>query len=402
MEKSLKKPINKLHPAILIILGLFLVFSCKREQPSPNSGTFFKTYQSDSSTTGEYLEQMPDGSYMIESFYGPGRPLLTRLDKYGRLIWNKKIQLKGNDYASDIFPLNDGSSFVLHPGSGPTIFKFDTTGKINIPVNLPYPSNIAYGKMTYVGSNFLLASCGFYFSSNPDPVNRIYVLDVNLNLLRIDSFNNSIIGGNLFVLNVNNRSSTGDYFLSGFKIPGKGASTSKYKMFVARISATGLVKQTIIDASDRTHEDQLVAQTNTNDSGQILLGYRYSATISYPVVVKIDKNLDTVWEKAFQQNTSAIQPNSISFCKDGGLLILGTFQRSGLTNVQPYILKIDKDGNKQWDKTISAPGDGAFGFTYGLNLDDGGYGLVGNSNQFGNGKNGNRILFVKTDANGNY
>ena len=157
----------------------------------------------------------------------------------------------------------------------------------------------------------------------------------------------------------------------------------------------------MVDTGNQNYSDVAVAQTITNDSEAVLLGWRFSILIDYPVVIKFDKNLNVVWKNDFAINTASIAPKNISLCKDGGFLIVGNIQNTGFTYSQPYILKIDRNGNKQWDKTISTL-TGSGSFVSGIELSAGGFAFVGNTLQFGNGLNGNRIIFVKTDANGNF
>ena len=97
-------------------------------------------------------------------------------------------------------------------------------------------------------------------------------------------------------------------------------------------------------------------------------------------------------------NNSAVL-NNMTLCRDGGFIMVGEIGASFYQNSLPYVLRIDSNGNKLWDKTFLATGNSTL--LFGKDLDDGGYAFLGYSNGFGNQLLGNRILFIKTDANGN-
>lgn len=388
---------------MLVIISVFLIISCKKESTVSNRITFLKTYETDFTASAEYPMQMPDGGFIIVCSKGAGQLMLIRTDKYGKLAWSKIIQQYGfPPYGADVFQLSNGSNFIVHPGSGSNIIKFDTTGKIL--ANITNPDNLGFSSMIQQGSNFILPASSGYGSQGPS-INKIYIYNQNLILQSTYSFNDPILGGKTLGFFLNNISSRGDYNILGYKFPNSNWTyNDNSKLFAARISSSGKVIQTIINATDQKHDDiSNVAQANANDSEEILLGWRVSLDIyhsSYPVVVKFDNNLDTVWEKDFPVNADRIVPYTINHCNDGGFIIVGTIRKTGFSNNLPYALKIDQNGNKQWDKTIDAQGGGEF--QCGINLNDGGYVFVGDTPQFGEGLNGTRILFIKTDANGNY
>lgn len=378
---------------------MILVISCKKEAPSSNRNIFLKTYQTDTLATALQLVQMPDGGFIIisneaASTYANGRPLLTRTDKYGNLMWNRTIQKYGLTYWADAFLLNDGN-FIAHFGSN--ICKFDTNGNIKNFVPLKNVGDLVVYPISHFGSKFILPACSPKYSL--ESVNKIYTYDDNLTLLRTDSFFNSSLSGRVLGLFVNSNPSSGTYHILGMKYPNANWTYSDYnKLFAATIPSTGPVIQTVWDSADQNNWDYTVRQSIANDSEAILLGQRITATTSYPIVIKFDKDQKVAWENEFQVNNANIGLTNISLCKDGGFMIVGNIGKTGYTAAQPYALKIDQNGSKQWYKTF--PGTGVL--YYGINLSDGGYAFVGSSTQFGNSLNTNRILFIKTDANGNF
>ncbi len=402
MEKSLIKISNRLRWVLLILPMLAFVLGCNKVSLVQHSDTFIKTYKTDTSATAISLTQMPDGGFIIISSEGAGQPLMIRTNKYGILQWNKAIQENGfQPFYANAFLLADGSNFVAHCQSN--IYKFDTLGEIKNSVSIPNPNYLTFDDMSHLGSDFMLPACSSQFGGASE--SYIYVYDENLIPVRQDSFKTAGIGGEIFGLSINGLSSSGTYNISGMIYPRVNWTTyDVFKLFSAVIPTKGKVTETMIDSGDQTSADIFVPQILTVDSEEILLGERFSSTTSiyYPIVVKFDKKLNLIWEKEFPVLTASINPYSLRLCKDGGFIISGDIGNTGTLYTQPYILKIDKDGNKQWDKTItSASLEGSGIFYSGTELIDGSFAFVGSSSQFGKGLNGIRVLFVKTDANGN-
>ncbi len=392
---------SKLRRFVLAILLLCIALACKKGPGIQTSTTFLKTYQTDSSVTALSLAQMPDGGFIIISSEGAGRPLMTRTDKYGNLAWNRAVQQYGfQNYYANAFLLADGYHFVAHGTSN--LYKFDTLGNLNF-VSIPNPNNLTFDDMSHLGLDFMLPACSSQFGGYPE--NDIYVYDENLNYQRTDSFRTAGIGGEILGLYISNVSSTGTYNVSGnIYSRVNWTSIDPFKLFTANIPAKGKTTTTIIDTGDQASFDVFASQTFANDSGEVILTERFSSTANtyYPVVVKFDKNLNVVWQKEFLVNTATIQPEKILSCKDGGFIVVGSIQSTGTPYTQPYALKIDANGNKLWDKAMTSSSlEGNGNFNSALELSDGSLAFIGSTSQFGKGLNGTRILFVKTDANGN-
>ena len=397
------KPSSKPHLFTMqILLLLCIAIACKKESSlQQNSGTFLKTYQTDSVATVLQVFQMPDGGFILVSSAGSGHPLLTRTDKYGNFKWNRAIKEQG-------FPSNTGSIFLLADGNfianaspGSNIIKFDTLGNINSISISSNGGNLQFPGLSRQGSDFLMtaSSSGFTISGySKGTINKIYIYDKNLTPIRTDSFDDSRIGGHIVFFYVNSISSTGAYNIFGVKYLNGNSGIDK--MFAATIPSTGNATETILDPGTQKYQDLPTKVTMTKDSDAVLLGQRQSSiTYSWcPLLIKVDKSLNIIWEKEYRISTATILPYNFSFCRDGGFIIVGSIQNTGFNNAQPYIVKIDQNGNKQWDKTISSEGSGAF--YSGTELNDGSFALVGGTLQFGKGLNGQRILFIKTGANG--
>jgi formylglycine-generating enzyme required for sulfatase activity len=131
-------------------------------------------------------------------------------------------------------------------------------------------------------------------------------------------------------------------------------------------------------------------------------------------LIKIDANGNKVWEKVFGGSAgdglAAIQPTS-----DGGYL-LGGYSASGVTGNKSshnwggndiWVVKIDAEGNKLWDKSYGGTAGDTLGVNGGIQpTGDGGY-LLGGSSYSGasgskttDGFGDSDFWLVKVDANG--
>lgn len=93
-------------------------------------------------------------------------------------------------------------------------------------------------------------------------------------------------------------------------------------------------------------------------------------------VVKIDSSGNKLWDRVFGGTNKDEAMNAI-VTNDGGLAVLGsTFSYDGdITNyygaMDVWLLKLDNNGNKQWDFTVGTPG---FDYAYGITqTQDSGY-----------------------------
>uniref|UniRef100_A0A7V4KBP9 Uncharacterized protein n=1 Tax=Fervidobacterium pennivorans TaxID=93466 RepID=A0A7V4KBP9_FERPE len=139
-------------------------------------------------------------------------------------------------------------------------------------------------------------------------------------------------------------------------------------------------------------DDEANAVIQTEDGGFLIVGATGSfEECRYDVyVLKIDKNGNKQWEKTFAGGRLDDSANSILQTEDEGYVIVGA---SG-GNV--YVLKIDKNGNEQWEKKFGGGRDEA---TAVLRTHDEGYLIVGKTYSFGAGRSDVYIIFLDKDGN---
>ncbi len=171
----------------------------------------------------------------------------------------------------------------------------------------------------------------------------------------------------------------GGYILGGYSssnISGNKTENSKgaYDYWIVKMDGSGNKQW------DKTYggsdEDYLVSLQQTTDGGYILGGYSLSNSSGDKTanskgnydywIVKVDGNGNKQWDKTFGGN-DADYLVSLQQTSDGGYILAGyslsnssgdkTENDKG--NYDYWVVKVDGSGNKQWDKTFGGSGDDA-------------------------------------------
>lgn len=173
-----------------------------------------------------------------------------------------------------------------------------------------------------------------------------------------------------------------------------------------------------------TNYEELHATLPTHDDGFILAGSTFGETEAGDIsglsqgdwdfwVVKVDKNGDMEWEKRLGGDEedrlwAVIQTEDNGYLLGGGSRsnISGDKTEANRGDMDYWIVKLDVNGAKQWDKTIGGPGEDRLRGGI-LEAIDGGYLLAGFSasdqgaDKSDNGFGEADYWIVKTDAMGN-
>ncbi|MFX0132770.1 MAG: hypothetical protein ACFFDN_03900 [Candidatus Hodarchaeota archaeon] len=136
----------------------------------------------------------------------------------------------------------------------------------------------------------------------------------------------------------------------------------------------------------------------TSDGGYIVCGdtLNFGSGGEDIWLIKTDSNGNIIWEKLFGGD-STDGGNSIQHTRDGGYIIAGKTYSYGVGGSDIWLIKIDADGNKLWDKTY---GGNDFDIAYDVKqTNDDGYIIIGVTVSYGAGERD--IYLVKTDSDGN-
>ena len=389
---------------ILLTILTLADLSCKKSDSAPGTGTvtFIKEYDMGSYTFNtSYIEQMPDGGYLILGYNGAGtKSLLLRLSKYGNLDWKREV---GDDsfVTEFVHPLGDGT-YIINDNNHFRVSKIDTFGRVltynqfgqtgtDILNNQPLQNGPG-------GTYMISISTGGYAGSSQ---NTVLHFDHNLNYTGQDDFNDSnYFSGKSITFGAYQENASGSFNVFGEKLLKQNWNWSDpRKLYFAKVAKGKKTAIAIIDSAEQYVDENPYWYIVNPDSSIVVVCQRidYAINKSTPFIVKVDKNLKVDWETNIQEANKNILTRIVSPLSDGGYVITGS-TNNGTNGTLPYELKLDANGNKVWSRTVAIPGNSTFDLA--IPCSDGGVIFVGATTGFGNGK-GKQGIFVKTDANGN-
>jgi hypothetical protein len=143
--------------------------------------------------------------------------------------------------------------------------------------------------------------------------------------------------------------------------------------------------------------DYAISVQQTTDSGYIVAGgtESFGAGSDDVWIIKLDAGGTIVWQKTYGGSGSDI-PNAI-IQTDDGFIVAGASNSFSTDNFEAWIIKLDSNGNRIWERTYGGTGDD-FAFSI-QQTTDSGYIVAGATYSFGAS---NRDVWVlKLDENGN-
>jgi hypothetical protein len=148
--------------------------------------------------------------------------------------------------------------------------------------------------------------------------------------------------------------------------------------------------------------DEVSSIIESDDGGFILAGKTGSNSVGYydAWIIKVDENGNESWNRTFGgaegNHAYADAANSIQKTEDGGYVLAGKTGSYGAGFFDAWLIKTDKDGIEQWNRTFGGKGDDE---AYSVQqTPDGGYVIAGTTDSYGEG---NDAWIIKTDENGN-
>ncbi len=116
----------------------------------------------------------------------------------------------------------------------------------------------------------------------------------------------------------------------------------------------------------------------------------------YLWLMKVDRDGNKLWERTFGGGSGEAGYSLIESV-DGGYVICGVTSSYGAGGRDVWLIKVDRDGNKLWDRTFGGEGDD-IGYSL-IESGDGGYVICGVTSSYGAG--GKDVWLIKVDRDGN-
>jgi pimeloyl-ACP methyl ester carboxylesterase/predicted secreted protein len=183
----------------------------------------------------------------------------------------------------------------------------------------------------------------------------------------------------------------GGYAMSGTTESFGAGSTDAY---LVKTDADGNMEWNMTYGGAGDDEGRVVIQTS--DGGYAMTGHTtsYGAGDFDAWLIKIDADGNMEWNMTYG-GTGDEDLDNLLQTDDEGYLFAGQTNSFGAGGIDGWLVKTDASGNMLWNKTYGSTG---IDITYTIAVSgDGGYVLTGFTNSFG----GYKIYFVKTDEDGN-
>jgi hypothetical protein len=319
--------------------------------------------------------------------------LIMKLDAEGNLMWQKTYGGSSFDDPACVQETSDGGYVVAASTSS-----FSDDGNMDAWIlKLDSEGNIVWQK-TYGGPNQESAhsirqtSDGGYIvaadTASLDPGSSdawVLKLDPEGNVVWQKAYGGK---GSDWVWAVQ-QTNDGGYILAG----GYGFSQYDYDLWVLKLGEKGNVEW------QKTYGgallDSAYSVQQTSDGGYIVAGWTdsFGASSGDAWVLKLDQDGNVQWQKRIGGNDYDIV-YSVQETFDGGYILAG-HSHLGAGN-DAWVLKLDGQGDIVWQKVFGG-GDGDLAFSA-QQTSDGGYVLAGATESFGAG-NG-RAFVLKLDGNG--
>jgi len=324
--------------------ALSLSFSLKK-----GASTWARIYGGSKDDQASFIQQTQDGGYIVVGWtwsYGAGKSdiWVLKLDSNGNKLWDKTYGGSGGDGANSIQQTQDGGYIVA----------------------------------------------GWTWSFGGDI--RVLKLDSNGNKLWDKTYGGS--GGD----NANSIQQTkdGGYIVAGWaESYGAGGEGGEY-IWVLKLDSNG--NKLWGKTYGGSKWDQANSIQQTQDGGYIVAGWTesYAPGTADILVLKLDSNGNKLWDKTYGGSIND-EANSIQQTQDGGYIVAGWTWSYGAGGEDIWVLKLDSNGNKLWDKTYGGRDlDGAYSIQQ---TQDGGYIVAGWTRSYGAGESD--IWVLKLDSNGN-
>lgn len=188
-------------------------------------------------------------------------------------------------------------------------------------------------------------------------------------------------------------SPTGDggYIIGGYTF----SFSNDSQMYLIKIGANGT------EEWEKTYggvqNDYGRSAIQTSDGGYAILGYSYSfgeEGFADVFLVKTDREGNEQWNRTYGGKFSD-EGRMLIQASDGGFTIIGYTKSIGQGLEDVYLIKTDGNGIEQWNRTYGGP---QYDDGYAIQETEDGYAIAGTTKSFGKGKAD--VYLIKTDKNG--
>ncbi|HVQ01555.1 MAG TPA: hypothetical protein VMT57_08575 [Candidatus Thermoplasmatota archaeon] len=386
----------------------------------PNNNTWWRTYGGPYWDSGFCLKHTTDGGYIIagesafrDSGNTGGRVIKTNAE--GILTWEKLYgeQSPSTENFNSVCQTSDGG-YIFAGYTMPNNYQFAWLVKTDASGNEIWNKSYQFGEFSIAFSvvqtfdeGFLVAGEKYYFYPN---------MNSSALLVKVDKEGNQVWNktyGGYLTNEFRQIRNTAD---GGFIVAGVLYNQSSQYSYPWLLKVDEYGEEQWNDTYILTKEGWNVYDVlQTNDGGYTMIGDKidFFHVGRTGWMMKTDKDGNEEWMRTYQRLLMDDTPYSFSLTSDGGYIVTG--QEINLFNVLKYLVKgkfridlwlakIDEIGTIKWSKifnkrSINISLIDTFG-TSALQIGDGGYVILGNSNSEGLDDNDFDIWLIKTNRFG--
>lgn len=341
---------------MISVISVWIVFLAM----VPLQAQWVRTYGGRDDDRAYSIRQTSDGGYIVAgytlSFGAKDKDAwIFKLNPAGAIEWQKRYGDEGDDEARSIRPTHD-EGYVI-------------------------------GGLIYFGG------MGFY----PDDI-WVYKLDSSGDVVW-QQFNGDVdphFHSNEAAYSVFPTSDGGCILAGERLINYESPSERSYRFNVLKVDADGLAEWQNFYGS-KAYDDKARSIQETSDGGYIVAG----STESYGAgeqdfwIIKLDSAGENVWQKTYGGDQDDYA-ESIQQTEDGGYIIAGVTKSFGVGQTDFWLIKIDRDGDIEWEKTYGGIED-----EYAHSVQqttNGGYIVAGATRSFGEGELDILVLRLHPDG----
>jgi len=404
---------------LFLILISFLSVDYASGENKGNAITWDKTFGGNSEDMGFSIIQTEEGEYAIAGYTILQRGekkddwrsklgyiilekskkqdfWIIKLDKNGNMEWDETFGDEGTDVANSIIQTKDGGYIiagfiwtVYASKQDICVIKLDENGNIEWEKTFDKDEHdIAYSIIQTKDGGYAIAG----------GTGKRFWGEVNCWVIKLDAkgnreWDNNFGGTGWDEIYSIIQTKDGSFITTGC-VWSKGAGRGDVR--VAKLDKRGnLVWDKTFGGSENDETRSIV---QTEDGGYVVAGFTVSEDTGDRDIwiIKLDKEGNKVWDRTFG-GTSEDWANSIIQNKNGDYIVAGWTKSMGAGKTDVWIVKLDKRGNLIWDKTFGgSENDEAHSI---IQTEDEGYAVIGWTKSKGAGNAD--VWVIKLDENGN-
>ncbi len=304
-----------------------------------------KTFGGSDRDGANSIIQTSDGGYVVAGYTkskgaGDRDWHIIKLNSTGNQVWDKTFGGSHDDYANSIIQTSDGGYVVV---GIKTLSNGSSWYNSSWIIKLNSSGNQVWDKI-FRSSTFWSLGGNVYTYSVVQTSDSGYVLGVNRNLIKLNSNGNKVWDKPFHRSRLDTASSIiqtsdGRYVVAGYTLTG-----NSYNVYIANLSSSGRLRwHRNFGGSNDDGADSII---QTSDGGYVVAGYTKSkgAGDSDAWIIKLNSNGNKVWDKTFG-GSDRDGANSIIQTSDGGYVVAGYTKSKGAGDSDVWLIKLDANGN---------------------------------------------------------